>query len=273
MPQKRTVFFVSDRTGMTTQMLGHSLLAQFDSVPMEEVTLPFVDSLERAKAAVDLINHREQADGIRPLVFSTIVSQEVAHAVSCARALYLDCCNVFMNALERELGVKASHTTSHSDRANDFSNRHARLEAINYALRHDHFRVPADFSGADIVVIGVERVGKTPLCLHLAVMHGVRAANYDLSVRDLEAGKLPDIVAAARGRIFGITMTPERLNITRTEHKKGRYASLEECRFELDKAETLMLREKIVFLDSSRTSLEELAALVMTQARPVQRVH
>jgi regulator of PEP synthase PpsR (kinase-PPPase family) len=38
------VFFVSDGTGITAQMLGHSLLTQFEGVEFKQITLPFVDS-------------------------------------------------------------------------------------------------------------------------------------------------------------------------------------------------------------------------------------
>src|SRR4030095_3087876 len=54
--QKRAAFFISDRTGITAEMLGHSLLTQFESVRFEEITLPFVDTLEKAREVVQQIN-------------------------------------------------------------------------------------------------------------------------------------------------------------------------------------------------------------------------
>ena len=53
---KRSAFFVSDRTGITAEMLGHSLLTQFEGIAFNEVTLPFIDTLEKARAAVERIN-------------------------------------------------------------------------------------------------------------------------------------------------------------------------------------------------------------------------
>ena len=47
MAERRTVLFVSDGTGITVQMLGHSLLTQFEGLEVNEVTLPFIDSLEK----------------------------------------------------------------------------------------------------------------------------------------------------------------------------------------------------------------------------------
>jgi regulator of PEP synthase PpsR (kinase-PPPase family) len=49
---RRTVFFVSDGTGITAQMLGHSLMTQFEGVEFNQVTLPFVDSTEKAEECV-----------------------------------------------------------------------------------------------------------------------------------------------------------------------------------------------------------------------------
>jgi len=49
MTQRRTVFFVSDGTGITAQMLGHSLLTQFEGVEFNQITLPFVDTVEKAE--------------------------------------------------------------------------------------------------------------------------------------------------------------------------------------------------------------------------------
>jgi [pyruvate, water dikinase]-phosphate phosphotransferase / [pyruvate, water dikinase] kinase len=71
-PQKRTAFFISDRTGITAEMLGHSLLTQFDKIAISEVTLPYVDSTEKAQATVMQINRQAVTDGMRPLLFSTV---------------------------------------------------------------------------------------------------------------------------------------------------------------------------------------------------------
>ena len=46
-PNRRTVFFVSDRTGITAEMLGNSMLVQFDQFQFNRVTIPFVDSNEK----------------------------------------------------------------------------------------------------------------------------------------------------------------------------------------------------------------------------------
>ena len=58
--QSRPVFFVSDRTGITAENLGHALLTQFSAMTFEHHSLPFIDSEEKARAAADTINKTAQ---------------------------------------------------------------------------------------------------------------------------------------------------------------------------------------------------------------------
>ena len=61
----RTVFFVSDGTGITAETFGKSIMAQFD-IPVRYVRLPFIDSLEKARKVVEQINTVAQNEGVRP---------------------------------------------------------------------------------------------------------------------------------------------------------------------------------------------------------------
>ena len=131
MAKKRSAFFISDRTGITAEMLGHSLLTQFEMVAFNEVTLPFIDTVPKAEATVRQINDQGAGDGMRPLIFSTLVAPEIAAVVSRANALFLDCFEIFIRPMEKELGVTALHAVGKSHSANDFANYHHRIEAIN----------------------------------------------------------------------------------------------------------------------------------------------
>src|SRR5687768_6897214 len=107
-PIHRTAFFLSDRTGITVEILGHSLLSQFESIPLDEITLPYIDSREKATEVVRTLNERYMADGARPLVFSTFVNPEIRLIIDSANALHLDCFSIFIAPLEAELGVRSS---------------------------------------------------------------------------------------------------------------------------------------------------------------------
>ena len=126
MAQKRTAFFISDRTGITAEMLGHSLLTQFESVGFEEVTLPFVDSVDKAHDVVRQINGLAEKDGVRPIVISTLVNTEIASIVATANALFLDSFEIFIAPLEQELDVKASHAIGRSHSTGTPCSRHCR---------------------------------------------------------------------------------------------------------------------------------------------------
>src|SRR3954469_13987894 len=77
MPHRKRVFFVSDRTGITVEALGSSLLTQFADVDFLRVTLPFIDSIPKAIQVVAQVNEARRDSGQRPLVFSSIVDDEV----------------------------------------------------------------------------------------------------------------------------------------------------------------------------------------------------
>jgi regulator of PEP synthase PpsR (kinase-PPPase family) len=271
---RRTAFFVSDRTGITAEMLGHSLLTQFDGVGFNEVTLPFVDSIEKAQEVVKQINLQAEAEGMRPIVISTLARTEIAQVVGQAKALFLDCFEIFISPLERELGVRASHTVGKSHSVTDFVNYHHRIESVNYTLSHDDGVSKSDLSDADVVLVGVSRSGKTPTCLYLAMQFGIRAANYPLIPEDFSSMQLPGQLRALHGKLYGLTIRPERLQQIRSERRPGsKYATLENCTFEVREAEALMRQEGIPYLDATSKSVEELATTILHEARLVRRIY
>ena len=271
---RRTAFFVSDRTGITAEMLGHSLLTQFDGVRFNEITLPFVDSIEKAGDVVKQINDQGAADGSRPLVISTLARTEIAQIIGQSNALFLDCFEIFISPLERELGVRASHAIGRTHNVSDFVNYHHRIESVNYTLSHDDGVTNRDLNDADIILVGVSRCGKTPTCLYLAMQFGISAANYPLIPEDFNSMLLPAPLRPLRGKLYGLTIRPERLQQIRTERKPGsKYATLANCEFEVREAEALMRQEGIPYLDATSKSVEELAPTILHEAKLVRRIY
>jgi [pyruvate, water dikinase]-phosphate phosphotransferase / [pyruvate, water dikinase] kinase len=273
MALERTAFFVSDRTGITAEMLGHSLLTQFDQVSFTEITLPFVDSPEKARDAVVQINQAAARDGLRPLVFSTLVDPILSSELQLANGKYIDCFQVFIAPMEAELGVKSSHTVgrSHSVRNNSYFGR---IEAVNFAMSHDDGQTTKELDEADVILVGVSRCGKTPTCLYMALQFGIRAANYPLIPEDFAGKKLPATVAPHRGKLFGLTIRPDRLQRIRNERRPGsKYASLENCEYEIREAEQLMRQEGISVLDTTTRSIEELATTIVQKANLQRHVY
>ena len=270
---KRAAFFISDRTGITAEMLGHSLLTQFESVRFQEITLPFVDTVEKAHDIVTRINEAGASEGVRPIVISTLVNTEIAGIVGTANALFLDCFEIFISPLEKELGVLASHAIGRSHSVNDLVNYYHRIDAVNYALGHDD-GVARDLADSDIVLVGVSRSGKTPTCLYMAMQFGIRAANYPFIPEDFGSMQLPGQLRPLRGRLRGLTIKPERLQQIRNERRPGsKYATLDNCVFEVREAEALMRQEGIPYLDATSKSVEELATTILHEAKLVRRIY
>jgi [pyruvate, water dikinase]-phosphate phosphotransferase / [pyruvate, water dikinase] kinase len=273
MPTRRTVFFLSDGTGITAQMLGHSLLTQFEGVDFNQVTLPFIDSIERAEECRERISN-EAAHSGQPIVFSTLVNQELREVVRKANALFIDFFESFIDPLEAALGVKSSHTIGRSHSAMDKKEYHQRIEAINFAMAHDDGASHRELGQADVILIGVSRSGKTPTSLYLALQFGVKAANYPLIPEDFQRGKLPEALRAEKTRLYGLTIAPERLHEIRRERRPdSRYAEIDNCRYEVDEAEKLMRREGIRCINSTSKSIEEIATTILRELRILRQVY
>jgi regulator of PEP synthase PpsR (kinase-PPPase family) len=261
----RTAFFISDGTGITAETLGHSLLTQFPDANFHEVRIPFVTDLERAQACARRIRAAHEADGARPIVFSTLVNSETITALRVADALYIDLFQQYIRELEGELETTSSHAIGRSHGIAGSTNYHARIDAINYAMAHDD-GVSSDngLEAADVILIGVSRSGKTPTSLYLAMQFGIKAANYPLIPEDFERNRLPGAIASHRGKLFGLTIAPERLSLIRQERRPdSHYASLKNCRHEIAEAQRMMRRESIPWIDSTSKSIEEISATIM----------
>ena len=274
MGSRRTVFFLSDGTGITAQMLGHSLLTQFEGVEFAQVTLPFVDSREKAEECLARIGDEAARGNGQPIVFSTLVNQELREIVRRANALFLDFFETFIDPLEAGLGVKSSHTIGRSHSTMDKKEYQQRMEAINFAMAHDDGSSHRELGQADVILVGVSRSGKTPTSLYLAMQFGVKAANYPLIPEDFDRRRLPEALMHHKGKLYGLTIVPERLHEIRQERRPGsKYAELANCRFEIDAAEALMRRENIRCINSTTKSIEEIATTILRELRISRQVY
>lgn len=263
-PAQHTVFFISDGTGITAETLGHSLLSQFENISHQQVRMPFIDSVEKTRDCVARIGEAKTRDGRRPIVVSTLVNPEAVSVLHEADALILDFFGAFIAPLEEEFGVKSSHTIGRSHSRVNSSEYVARIDAINFTLAHDDGVSNADLDKADVILVGVSRSGKTPTSLYLAIQYGIKAANYPLIPEDFERNKLPDGLARHKHKLFGLTIAPERLASIRQERRPdSTYASIKNCRWEIEQAQKMMRREGIHWLDSTTKSIEEIGATLL----------
>ena len=267
---ERSVFFVSDGTGITAETFGNSILAQFEGKP-RHVRRPFIDTLDKALAVIGEINEVAEREGQRPIVFITLVDDKVRDIVTGGgtHALVLDMFRTFVEPLEAEFGVKSNHRVGRFSDVSASREYHDRIEAINFSLAHDDGQSALNLTQADVILVGVSRSGKTPTSLYLAMQHGIKAANYPLIPEDFERVRLPSALAPFKRKCFGLTIDPERLHQVRNERRPGsRYAALENCRYEVKEAESMMRRDGISWLSSTHKSIEEIATTILRDLRP-----
>jgi hypothetical protein len=265
----RTVFFVSDGTGITAETFGNAILAQFEFKP-RHVRLPFVDSVDRAHQVVRQINHTAALEGRKPIVFTTLVNVDILRVIEeGCKGMLLDMFGTFVRPLEIELGMKSSHRIGRFSDVSKSKEYHDRIEAINFTLIHDDGQSNRDLEAADVILVGVSRSGKTPTSIYLALQYGLKAANYPLIPEDFERQQLPSALAPHHRKIFGLSIQPERLAEIRNERRpRSRYAALENCRMEVSEAEAMMRREGIRWLSTTTKSIEEIATTILQEIRP-----
>ncbi|KDE01302.1 kinase/pyrophosphorylase [Bordetella bronchiseptica SBL-F6116] len=242
------------------------MLSQFDEVNFKPVRLPFIDTLDKAREVVARINRNALEAGVPPIVFSTLVNPEILALVRQSNGVFLDLFGTFVSHIEQALGLKSSHSIGRSHMAANSEKYRNRIDAINFSLAHDDGQFVNQLDQADVILVGVSRCGKTPTSLYLAMQYAVKAANFPLTPDDFERGALPKTIAPYRGKLFGLSIQPERLAEVRNERRpNSHYARLEQCRYEVAEAERMMRREGISWLSTTTKSIEEIATTVLQE--------
>ncbi|MDH5601477.1 MAG: pyruvate, phosphate dikinase/phosphoenolpyruvate synthase regulator, partial [Gammaproteobacteria bacterium] len=249
----RPVFFVSNSTGITVETLGRSLLYQFPDTTFESHSLRFIDTEEKAKEAVATINQLAKHCGLRPIILATLVKSELRDIVAKAEGVYLDVFNCFITPIEEEMGCKALLGMEHSHHGivdDDYYSE--RIDAVNYSLRTDDGVRAQEYEYADVILTGASRTGKTPTCLYLAMHYGLRAANYPIVDEEIDSNSLPKILKKHKNKLFGLLVTPERLQSIRNKRRPdSEYASLPQCQYEIRQTQALFQHEDLTYFDVS----------------------
>ncbi len=261
---KREVFFASDRTGLTAESYGKSLLAQFPDLDFTTRTLAFICSDERALWARDEINLASDARGTRAIVFSSIANPSHNKMIASTNAVVIDLFGTFLDPLEKALGMESAHTQGISKTIHGKDSYLHRLDAIDYALAHDDGVRPDQYAEADVILVGVSRSGKTPTSLYMAMNFSLKACNYPLTPEDLQKDDLPDYLLQHKSKLVALTIKPVPLSrIRRKRRPDSDYAALENCQAELATASKMFARHALPVFDSTETSIEEIASNVV----------
>ena len=262
---ERSVFYISDGTAITAEVLGHAVLSQFP-VKATTFTLPFVESATRAQEVCEKINEIYRETGVRPLVFYSIISPEVRELIQHSEGFCQDIVQALVAPLQGELGVSPQPVLNrtHGLTESNTGKYDARIAAIDYALAHDDGISLRNLDRAQVILLGVSRCGKTPTSLYLAMQFGIRAANYPFIADDMDNLQLPAALKPFQHKLFGLTINPERLAAIREERRENsRYASLRQCRMEVGEVEALFRKNQIRYLNSTNYSVEEISTKIL----------
>ncbi len=257
----RSVFYVSDSTAMTAKGLGKSLLSQFEGMTFLENLRPYVDSLDKVEALVADIKKAESSNGYMPIVFASMMDENLMGALSSRLDGVVDIFAPFVRTLERMMDVKSSKAVGRAHNASNFHDYKKRIEAIDFTLATDDGLKTSDYDQADFILLGISRTGKTPTALYLALNFGLKVANYPFTAEDLPRFSLHEMHQKNRHKLVGLTIGPERLaDIRRERRAEGNYASYLQISLELDALKELLARENIARVDTTTRSVEEIAA-------------
>lgn len=271
---KRYVFMLSDGTGITAETLGNSLITQFENIAFERLTIPYIDSVDKAEKVLLQVNKAFTDHGVKPLVFMTLVNKEIRDLFfKEANACVFDLFNTFIGPLENELNEKSSYTVGRTHGVINNKLYLHRLEAIDFALSHDDGVKTRGYEKADIILIGVSRCGKTPSCLYMALQYGILAANYPFTEEEIFGFQLPEVLKPFKQKLFGLTIDVPRLQQIRAERRpNSKYASAEQCRLEVHEVEAMYQKEKIPYINSTKYSIEEISTRILASSGLQRRI-
>ena len=262
---RRCVFYVSDRTGLTVETLGESLLSQFADLRFDQQTLGFVNDTARVKKTIEQIDDAFERTKLCPLVFSTLADDDLRVQLSLCNGVCMDLFDTFIKPMEEVLGAKSLHSDAGSaHRIRDYARYQARMDALNFAQQADDGLGSKKYEQADVILVGVSRCGKTPTCLYMAMTYGIAAANYPLTPEDQTGLALPSQLLPYRDKLYGLSIEPSQLHLIRSERRpNSHYASMETCEQEVRWAASLFRRERIKFLNVTSVSVEEISAIIL----------
>lgn len=260
-----TVYFVSDSTGITAEALGRSLLSQFPDAQFQCHHIPFINTIDKAQVFINRIKHEHTETDALPIVFATMPNLEIDLLLKQAPCHYYEVFNSFVNQLSADTKLSPVNKPGLRHALLNQKNYDLRIDIVDYALVHDDALSLQNLALADVILLGVSRSGKTPTCLYLAMHFGLRAANYPLTEDDFRRQDLPQAIKNNIDKVLALTIMPNRLSQIRQKRSPGsRYATLSECQSELRQAQKIFNRYKLEVLDTTSSSIEELATKIIS---------
>jgi regulator of PEP synthase PpsR (kinase-PPPase family) len=252
------IFVVSGGMGTTGEQLARTALAQFEGSGVSIAVIPGIRTADEVREAV---NRAAEAKG---LLIHTLVDPKLRDVLKAAAlksgVVEIDSMGPVLDRVSIMLERAPIGRPGLYRRVREEYFR--RIEAIEFAVRHDDGRYFNELIGAEIILIGVSRAGKTPLSMYLA-MRGFKAANVPL-VHGIEPpGELFEV---PRGRVVGLTLDPDRLVAFRRQRQGGlgegapkAYSDPGQVFRDLEHARAVFRRGRFATVDVTSKPIEETA--------------
>jgi regulator of PEP synthase PpsR (kinase-PPPase family) len=260
--RSHVVYVVSDATGATARRVVEAALAQFDGAKVDIEQVLGVREASEVEAVV------EQAARLGGTIVHTLALPELRQVMlTVGRRRHVMTIDLMGPLVDRLRDTLELSPLDKSGLLRQLDESYLeRIGAIDFAVRHDDGRNPAELPRAELVLVGVSRTSKTPISIFLAY-RGWRVANVPI-IADLEPPQA--LSRVDRRRIIALTIQPERLALLRqaranrmTKRVLLDYASKEHIRRELDWAELILRRERWATVDVTNKSIEECAAEII----------
>jgi len=253
---------VSDATGDTVHSVARACLVQFEGAEAIE----HIWSMVRTKSQIERVIAGVQANP--GVVLYTLVNETLrSPLVEGCRKLQVPSIPVLdpvIGALTTFLGRQSRGLPGQQHLLD--TEYFQRIDAMTFALTHDDGQSAWGLNEADVILVGVSRTSKSPTCIYLA-NRGIKAGNVPV-VPGMALP--PELFAASRPLIVGLTNDPERLiQIRRNRlsmlHQDERtdYTDIEAVRVEVAAARRLFAEHHWPVIDVTRRSIEETAATVL----------
>ena len=263
MTKKINIHLISDSTGETLSSISRAVMSQFEGCEAKEFVWPLVRTTSHIERIISSINENPG------IILYTILKNELIDKIkNHCYEVGLPCVSAIspvVSAFSRYLDTpitKAIGRQHHLDQ--EYFDR---VEAINYTINHDDGQMPHEVSQADIIIIGVSRVSKSPTSIYLSC-RGYKVANIPF----VNIQTIPqELFSAKNSLIIGLIINPEKLSQIRSnrikslgEKSETDYIDIEKIKNEILESRKLYQKLGCCIIDVTRKSVEETAAQIIS---------
>ncbi|MEY8000770.1 pyruvate, water dikinase regulatory protein [Clostridium sp. Mt-5] len=257
------IYAVSDSIGETAELVAKGTACQFYS-DIEVHRVPYIKSFEDVNEFINGLDSKENI-----MIISTIVLVEV-------REFLIQRCIESNIPISNILGPCISMASRLLNKIPEYrpgaiweidSQYYKKIEAVEFAIQYDDSKDNSGIKHADVVLLGLSRTSKTPLCMYLA-NKGIKALNIPLMP---EVPVPEELFQIDRRKIVALTIDPlhlieirkhrmDRYNMMSTKLK---YANEERVLQELEFSDRLIKRLHCKVIDVTKRAIEDTALIVM----------